>query len=92
MPALVEFAKATPGVQVVGVATTDRPSDSRAFARETGADFPLGVDRRGDAAATFGVVGLPATVFVDAEGRVAATSHGELTRQQLDGYADRLGA
>jgi cytochrome c biogenesis protein CcmG, thiol:disulfide interchange protein DsbE len=92
MPALVDFADATPGVRVVGVAVDDRPSDSRAFAREAAVDFPLGVDRRGDVAATFGVKGLPATVFVDAEGRVAKTHLGDLTRQQLDRYADLLGA
>jgi cytochrome c biogenesis protein CcmG, thiol:disulfide interchange protein DsbE len=90
MPALVEFAKERPGVQVVGLAVTDVPSASRAFAREVGADFPLGIDRRGDTIATFGATGLPATVFIDREGRVAGTAFGELTRQQFDGYADKL--
>ena len=90
MPALVEFSKERPGVQVVGLAVTDVPSASRAFAREVGADFPLGVDRRGHTIATFGATGLPATVFIDREGRVAGTAFGELTRQQFEGYADKL--
>jgi cytochrome c biogenesis protein CcmG, thiol:disulfide interchange protein DsbE len=90
MPALVEFSNERTGVQVVGLAVTDEPSASRAFARETGADFPLGVDRRGDTIAKFGATGLPATVFIDSEGRVAATAFGELTRQQFDAYADEL--
>jgi thiol-disulfide isomerase/thioredoxin len=92
MPALVEFARETPGVVVLGVATTDQPAASRAFARDYGVDFPLGVDRRGSTAAAFGVGGLPATVFVDEEGRVAQTVFGELTRQQLERYAELLGA
>jgi thiol-disulfide isomerase/thioredoxin len=92
MPALVEFARETPGVVVLGVATTDEPSASRAFAREHEVDFPLGVDRRGSTAATFGVGGLPATVFVDEEGRVAQTAFGELTPGELDEYAEKLGA
>ena len=90
MPALVEFSKERTGVQVVGLAVTDVPSASRAFAREVGADFPLGIDRRGDTIATFGATGLPATVFIDREGRVAGTAFGELTRQQFDGYAEKL--
>jgi cytochrome c biogenesis protein CcmG, thiol:disulfide interchange protein DsbE len=92
MPALVEFAKETPRMKVVGLAVTDQPSASRAFARAYGVEFPLGVDRRGDTAATFGVTGLPVTVFLDEEGRVAQTAFGELTRQQLDGYAEELDA
>ena len=92
MPALVEFSRATPGVDVVGLAVTDVLADSRAFARELGVDFELGVDRRGDTIARFGGTGLPITVFVDEEGRVAQTAFGELTRRQLDAYADELGA
>jgi thiol-disulfide isomerase/thioredoxin len=90
MPALVEFSKKRTGVQVVGLATTDEPAKSRAFAREMGADFPLGIDRRGDTIAKFGGTGLPTTVFIDREGRVAGTAFGELTPNQLDGYADEL--
>jgi thiol-disulfide isomerase/thioredoxin len=90
MPALVELAKERKEVQVVGLATTDEPAKSRAFAREVGADFPLGVDRRGDTIAKFGSTGLPTTVFIDGEGRVAGTAFGELTPQQFDAYADEL--
>ena len=92
MPALVEFARETPGMRVVGLATTDEPAASRAFAREYGVEFPLGVDRRGNTAATFGVNGLPATVFLDEEGRVAGTAFGELTLPQLERAAEELGA
>jgi cytochrome c biogenesis protein CcmG, thiol:disulfide interchange protein DsbE len=92
MPALVEFADATPGVDVVGLAVTDRPADSRDFAREFGVDYDLGIDRRGDTIARYGASGLPVTVFVDEEGRVAQTAFGELTREQLNAYADLLGA
>jgi thiol-disulfide isomerase/thioredoxin len=92
MPALVDFARATPGLAVVGIAVTDKPADSRAFAREYGVRYPLGIDRRGHTADTFGVTGLPVTVFVDEQGRIAQTAFGEQTREQLDAYADKLGA
>ncbi len=92
MPALVELSEENPGVKVVGLATTDAPAASRAFARDYGIRFDLGVDPRGSTANTFGVSSLPVTVFLDAEGRVAATAFGELTREQFDAYADELGA
>jgi thiol-disulfide isomerase/thioredoxin len=90
MPALVELSKERKDIQVVGLAVTDQPSKSRAFAREMGADFPLGVDRRGDTIAKFGGTGLPTTVFIDREGRVAGTAFGELTPQQFEGYAKKI--
>lgn len=91
MPALVAFAKQTPGVDVVGLAVNDVPADSRRFAREVGIPFDLGIDRDGAVAREFSVTGLPVTVIVDAEGRVADTFFGEITREQLDSYADQLG-
>ena len=65
MPALVEFADAT-GVPVVGLAVTDEPSASRDFARVRRGLRPRRRPAR-DTAATFGVTGLPATVFLDEE-------------------------
>ena len=43
-------------------------------------------------AGKFGVSGLPVTVVVDAEGRVAATFFGEVKASQLESFADQLGA
>ena len=92
MPALIEFHNLRPGVEVVGVAVNDRPEDSRRFAERLGIPFELGVDRGGDAAADFGVQGLPVTVVIDARGRVASIFPGEIDRSQLEAFADQLGA
>lgn len=90
-PTLVAFSAAHPRVDVVGIAVNDDPSASRRFARKKGVKYPVGVDENGDVAAHFGVTGLPVTVIIDADGRVADTFFGEITRKQLDGYADQLG-
>jgi cytochrome c biogenesis protein CcmG/thiol:disulfide interchange protein DsbE len=92
MPALVEFADANPGLRVVGLAVNDRPEDSRRFAGDLGVDFDLGVDRDGDVAASYGATGLPVTVVIDAEGRVATTWFGPITRNDLDLFTRGLGA
>lgn len=91
MPALVEFAEETPGMDVVGLAVNDLPADSRRFAEQVGIPFDLGIDRDGAVAREFGATGLPVTVIVDQEGRVADTFFGEITRAQLDSYAEQLG-
>ncbi len=88
MPALVAFAKANEGLDVVGIAVSDRPADSRRFAKQVGIPFDLGIDRDGDVALKFGATGLPVTVIIDAEGRVADTFFGEITRKQLDSLRD----
>ncbi len=90
MPALVEFATVHPELDVIGVAVNDRPADSRRFAEEIGIPFELAVDRGGDVAADFNVQGLPVTVVIDADGRVASVFPGEIDREQLDAFADQL--
>jgi thiol-disulfide isomerase/thioredoxin len=89
-PELVAFAKSHPGVDVVGIAVTDKPSDSRSFAAKKGVTYPIGVDRDGGTAADFGVTGLPVTVLVDPQGRVADTIFGPVTGAELEGLTSRL--
>jgi len=92
MPTLVTFSKEHPGMDVVGLAVNDRPGDSRRFARQVGADFTLGIDRDADVAAEFdSTIGLPMTVIIDQEGRIATTVFGAVSRTALEGFADQLG-
>jgi thiol-disulfide isomerase/thioredoxin len=90
-PALIAFSKEHPGLDVIGVATNDAPSDSRRFARQKGIPYAIGVDQAGSVAARYGATGLPTTVVIDAEGRVADTFYGEISPSQLEGYAEQLG-
>ncbi|MGD9694986.1 MAG: TlpA family protein disulfide reductase [Thermoleophilia bacterium] len=92
MPALVAFARADRAVDVIGVATTDSAPAARAFARRQGATFPLGQDPRGDAARRFDVPGLPTTVVIDAQGRVALNHPGPLSPSDLDSIGRGLAA
>jgi cytochrome c biogenesis protein CcmG, thiol:disulfide interchange protein DsbE len=91
-PALVAFSKAHPEVDVVGLATTDRPADSRAFAKRYGVPYPLGVDRSGDVGNRYGIAGLPTTIIVDQQGRVFVSWSGPITQDDLERFAKELGA
>jgi thiol-disulfide isomerase/thioredoxin len=92
MPSLVTFSKEHPGMSVVGLAVNDRPGESRAFARKVGADFPLGIDRDADVAIDFdATIGLPISVIIDQQGRIAAKVIGPVSHSALEQYADELG-
>ena len=75
------------GFQVIGVAVDFRDK-VLAYAEEMRIDYPLliGEQEALDAAAAFGVevVGLPFTVFSDAQGRIVAAHMGELTAAEAD--------
>ena len=72
------------GLEIVGVTFRDIESDSRAFADDFGATWPLAVDDDGTAAQAFGVRAIPVTFFVDAEGVVVARSFGFTSADALD--------
>lgn len=91
MPVIQRYSRETPGVRVIGLAVNDAPGDSRAFAREVGIDFELGIDRDGAIADRYSATGLPVTVVIDAEGQIASTWFGEIDRPQLDAFTAQLG-
>ena len=72
------------GLAVVGVLVQDQPDAAKAFIRQHGGGWPVGVDADRRTAAAWGVVGLPQTFFVRPDGTLAAHQLGELTPTTLD--------
>jgi cytochrome c biogenesis protein CcmG/thiol:disulfide interchange protein DsbE len=75
-----EFARQ---VAFLGVDHQDIRDDGLALLREAGVHYPSGFDPEGRTAASFGLRGMPTTVFIGANGEVLATSLGELTESEL---------
>jgi cytochrome c biogenesis protein CcmG, thiol:disulfide interchange protein DsbE len=65
--------------RLVGVDFQDVRSDALAFVREFGWRFPNRRDPNGALASRYGLVGLPTTYVLDAEGRVAKALSGAQT-------------
>ena len=82
---LLREAYADHGDDVVflGVDHLDQRDDAREFLATQRLDYPAGYDPRGATAPRYRLPGLPGTVFVNADGTIAAVVYGEITRRAL---------
>jgi peroxiredoxin len=53
-------------------------------------DFPILLDEQAIVADSYGVLNMPTTYFIDAEGIVSAVHRGPLTQAQIDAYLDDM--
>ena len=90
LPALRDAAAANPGVAFVGINFQASREDGIALLEQHGVTYPAGDDPRGEIGAKYAIRGLPATVFIDTDGRVTALQHGELSVTELRAQLDRL--
>ncbi len=58
------------GVVFVGIALTDTLRAAKEFADSAGVTYPLALDKTGEIARAYNVVGLPTTFFIDREGMI----------------------
>lgn len=77
-------------VSFMGVTDDVMLDAARKVADETGATYPLYQDGTGEVQKALGVVTLPATAFVDADGRVVETHLGRITSERLDEELEAL--
>jgi thiol-disulfide isomerase/thioredoxin len=83
-PALQRFAAGLDGrARLVGVNVSDGLPGARAFIRRYRWSFPNLRDVEGTVAGRYGLLGPPATVVLDAEGRIRATLRGPQSEQTL---------
>jgi thiol-disulfide isomerase/thioredoxin len=70
-------------VGFLGVNVRDREDDARALLAATGVDYAIARDPSGALQEAFGVVNMPSTFFLDADGRIVSSHPGVLTADQL---------
>jgi peroxiredoxin len=78
------------GFQVVGIDVGERPDQVRQFAAELKIAFPLVLDTDGQVYPAYGVMGLPTSYLIDAEGRIRDVHLGVVTRAYLTDWLSRL--
>lgn len=87
------FAEDRPEVAMVGLNVSDERGAAANFVDSFEWEHPSVEDPQGELAAEIGdqaLSGLPTTVYVTADGRVAGRSLGEVTYEQLNDIADEL--
>jgi cytochrome c biogenesis protein CcmG, thiol:disulfide interchange protein DsbE len=72
------------GVVVLGVNARELSSKGREFLSEEGITYPNVHDGKGSTLGRFGIPALPETMFIDADGRVAAYIAGPVDAESLD--------
>ncbi len=70
-------------VAFVGVNLQDDPAAATRLVGETGVTYRLARDPQGVVYQAFGGIGMPTTVFIDAEGRVREVITGQMSESQL---------
>ena len=78
-------------VTFIGVNVRDGEDDARRLLEETGVDFTVVRDPSGSLAEAFGVVNMPSTFFLDAEGRIVSSRPGTLSADELRAEIAALG-
>lgn len=78
------------GVQFVGVNIQDSPHDGQAYLDEFDLTFPNGIDSDGVVTVDYGVIGLPVTFFIGADGTVEGRWVGELPEEKLVDWVEAL--
>jgi thiol-disulfide isomerase/thioredoxin len=93
MPDLQEMHERLGGeVAFLGVNVKDAPSNAEPFVEELGIGYDLAVDSAGEYYREVEAPGMPTTLLVDPEGRIAARHMGLLTAEELaELLAEELG-
>ena len=92
LPVLEQAHRQTAGeVAFVGVDVNDSRRAAAELLEATGVTFPAGYDPDRAVATSYGLRGMPTTVFVDGAGRIDAVTQGELTAAELDRRLAGLG-
>jgi cytochrome c biogenesis protein CcmG/thiol:disulfide interchange protein DsbE len=85
MDVLANGSSGHPGIAFVGANSQDTPNGFSTFEKQHPHTYPAGPIVLGSHQA-YGVAGLPATFFIDAQGRVVASFSGPLDQTTLDRY------
>jgi cytochrome c biogenesis protein CcmG/thiol:disulfide interchange protein DsbE len=93
MPLLNEaYGKRAGDLPMVGVTFQDPESESKQFVSKYGIDFPIAPDDGYRIAKAFGVINVPTTFFVGADGKVVERVAGEGKVKDLEAALQRLTA
>ncbi len=85
LPAIVDFYRRHHAeVMFFAISTGDSRAAVAKFVEREGPEFPLLIDETGEVAASYGITGVPETVFIDREGIIRHWIIGAANRTALE--------
>jgi len=75
---------------ILGVNHQDNRSAALDLVAETGVRYPAGFDPDGEVARSYGLFGMPTTLFISPDGSLLERRTGEISEKQLVATIDRL--
>ena len=72
------------GVVFVGLAYADTPEHGKPFLQKYGVTYPSGPDASGSISVDYGVTGVPETIFIGRDGKIASKAPGGVDQSSLD--------
>ena len=71
------------GVVFIGIAIQDTETKAKAYVKEFGITFPVGLDSTGAIAEAYKIYGIPKTFIIGKDGRLSYIHMGEITEDDL---------
>lgn len=71
-------------VTFLGINVSDSPTKANEMIADAGISYQMGRDPEGNFLVGLGIVGLPATVFIDSEGTIVDVHMGQISDADLD--------
>jgi peroxiredoxin len=94
MPEIVRAyeAHSDAGFTVLAVNLTDQDvlEDVQVFVEEFNMTFPVLLDSNGEVSRLYGLLGLPMSIFVDREGKIARIYVGLMSSEQIDEFVGEI--
>lgn len=83
LPVFDDVAASTSEVDVIGINVGDSAADAQSLIDDLGLTFPQALDPASRVRTDLRITGMPATIFVSADGEVVAIQNGEVDRSEL---------
>jgi thiol-disulfide isomerase/thioredoxin len=92
VPSIAQLSKvyAKRGVVVIGVDELESPDAARSFVARFKLPYPVGLDDSGALGASYGIIGMPLSVFIGRDGKIAMRRSGQLTETQIRAGLDQI--
>ena len=85
VPSIVQFSKqyAKRNVVVLGIDELETLSAAKGFVAQFKMPYPIGIDDSGAIGASYGLIGMPLSVFIGPDGKIVKRVAGEMSTAQI---------